>query len=187
MYFQDDLRELWNDRVAGEEPALSGQELSDATMERIRALADTPDGRLALSERELQALLDYEYASSVPTFLTSPGVDVDDGSVRLSGRVSTDFIREYVDLGDAAGFLPDTVEVAMRGHLIPAESGRAGLAVEDVSAARIPVPDRLMRGLLRSVGAGSDPSLGADVVPLPLPEPLESAYVHGDSVVLTTR
>lgn len=187
LYFGDDLRAFWDERTGSAAPALTGAELSDHTMERIAALRATPGDRLALSETELQSLVDHEYAAFIPAFLASPRVGVNDGRVRLSGRVSTDFIRERVDLGDAAGFLPDTAEVAVRGHLIPSGQGRVGLAVDQVTAARIPVPEALVGRLLRTAGAGSDPSLGERVIPIGLPEPLASAYVHGDSVVFTAR
>ncbi len=187
LYFGDDIRAFWDERTGPAAPALTGAELSDATMGRIAALRETPGDRLALSEAELQSLVDHEYAAFIPAFLASPTVGVDGGRLRLSGRASTDFIQEYVDLGDAAAFLPDTADVAVRGHLIPAEPGRVGLAVDQVSVARIPVPDALMGRLLRTGGAGSDPSLGERVIPIGLPEPLASAYVHGDSVVFTAR
>jgi hypothetical protein len=187
LYWGDDIRAAFDGRRGGDERALAGPELADATMRRIAGLAETPGGRIALSEAELQSLVDHEYRAMIPSFLASPRVGVDDNAVRLSGRVSTAFIEEYVDLGDAAAFLPDTADVAVRGHLIPADAGRVGLAVERVSAARIPLPDALVGRLLRSAGAGSDPALGDDVIPINLPEPLESAYVHGDSVVLTAR
>ena len=187
LYWGDDIQAAIDGRGGGDRPALAGPELADATMRRIAELAETPGGRIALSEAELQSLVDHEYRAMIPAFLASPRVRVDDNTVRLSGRVSTAFIEEYVDLGDAAAFLPDTADVAVRGHLIPAESGRVGLSVEQVSAARIPLPDALVGRLLRSAGAGSDAALGDDVIPISLPEPLESAYVHGDSVVLTAR
>lgn len=187
LYFGDELRDLWDGRSATGTVELAGPELAAATMARIESLSEAPGTRIALSEQELQSLIDHRYREMVPSFLASPKVAVDGGRVRLSGRVSTAFIEEYVDLGDAAGFLPDTADVAMRGHLIPAERGRVGLAVDQVTAARIPLPDALVARLLRSAGAGSDPALGDDVIPVTLPEPLESAYVHGDSVILTSR
>ncbi|HSM37359.1 MAG TPA: hypothetical protein VK837_13240 [Longimicrobiales bacterium] len=187
LYWGDDIGAALDGRRGGGEPALAGPELADATMRRIAELAETPGARIALSEAELQSLIDHEYRAMIPAFLASPRVGVNDNTVRLSGRVSTAFIEEYVDLGDAAAFLPDTADVAVRGHLIPAEAGRVGLSVEQVSAARIPLPDALVGRLLRSAGAGSDAALGDDVIPINLPEPLESAYVHGDSVVLTAR
>ncbi len=187
LYLQDDLRGWWDERFGVAHAQLDGPELADSTMARIARLSSSPGSRIALSEKELQSLIDHRYRDMVPPFLAAPRVGVSEGRVRLSGRVSTAFIEEYVDLGDAAAFLPDTADVALRGHLIPAERGRVGLAVEQVTAARIPLPDRLVARLLRSAGAGSDPALGADVIPVTLPEPLESAYVHGDSVVLTAR
>jgi hypothetical protein len=187
LYWGDDIRDAVGARRAADTPALAGPELSDATMVRIASLAETPGGRIALSEAEVQSLIDHEYATMIPAFLGSPTVRIRDNTVRLSGRVSTAFIEEYVDLGDAAAFLPDTAEVAVRGHLIPADPGRVGLAVEQVTAARIPVPDALVGRLLRAGGAGADPTLGGDVIPIRLPDPLASAYVHGDSVVLSAR
>ncbi|MEN8376087.1 MAG: hypothetical protein ABFS34_11615 [Gemmatimonadota bacterium] len=187
LYFGGDVRGMWEQRFGGAAPELDGPALAAQTMARIEALSAEAEGRLALSDLELQSLIDHEYADVFPGFVASPTVDVADGRVRLGGRVATEFVREYVDLGDAAAFLPDTADVSVRGHLIPAGDGRVGLAVDQITAARIPLPDALVGRLLRSVGAGVDPELGGDVIPVALPEPLQSAYVHGDSLVLTGR
>jgi hypothetical protein len=187
FYFGDELRGAWNERFGEEPRELAGPELAAATMARIEGLSETPGDRIALSGEQLQSLIDHRYEAMIPAFLASPSVGVDGGRVRVSGKVSTAFIEEYVDLGDAAGFLPDTADVTLRGHLIPADPGRVGLAVDRVTAARIPLPEALVARLLRSAGAGSDPDLGENVIPVTLPEPLESAYIHGDSIVLTSR
>ncbi len=187
LYLGDDLRAAWRERFGPDAARLAGPELADVTMARIERLTETPGARLALSEEELQSLIDYRYRELIPPFLAEPTVGVESGRVRLGGRLSTAFIQDYVDLGEAAAFLPDTADVALRGHLIPAGPGRVGLAVDQVTAVRIPVPGKLVDRLLRAAGAGSDPELGADVIPVTLPEPLESAYVHGDSVVVTSR
>jgi hypothetical protein len=81
LYWGDDIRDAVGARRAADTPALAGPELSDATMVRIASLAETPGGRIALSEAEVQSLIDHEYATMIPAFLGSPTVRIRDNTV----------------------------------------------------------------------------------------------------------
>jgi hypothetical protein len=92
-------------------------------------------------------------------------------------------LPQLSELGEAAAFLPDTTEVGVTGQLLPLRAGRVALAVDQVRAARIPLPKRLVPGALRKLGRKAEPGLPADALALPLPPGVDAAYVRGDSLV----
>ena len=61
--------------------------------------------------------------------------------------------------------------------------GRVALAVDQVRAARIPLPKRLVASALSKLGRKPEAGLPADALALRLPSGADAAYVRGDSLV----
>ena len=183
---RDRLRTWWADaRGVATAPVLApSPELAQAADDKLAQLQSGEERSIALSGVELESLLRYRYSALLPAFVDSAKIELRDGRIRVSGRVPVDRLPRVDELGDAAAFLPDTAELLVVGQLLPLDSGRVALAVDEVSAARIPLPARLVPGALTRLGRVDEPGLPADALALPLPPGAAAAYVRGDSLVL---
>lgn len=163
-------------------------EVADAAERKLQAFADgRPPDRLALSEVEVQSLVRYRVAPLLPRYLTSPSVDLRDGRVRLGARVPTARIPTVGELGEMAGFLPDTADVVATGLIIPVDESRAALQVNAITAARVPLPDRMIPDVLTALGREDEPRVPANAVAVALPAGVRAVYVGGDSLVFLGR
>lgn len=164
---------------------------SEALAERadlkLEDLQQGREPRVALSGDELQSLLRYRFPQLLPPFVDSPRVELRGDRIRVSARIPVESMPNLNELGEAAAFLPDTTEVGLTGSILPLDSGRIALAIDDVSAARIPLPDRLIPGALRRLGRKDEPGLPRDALAVPLPPGAAAAYVRGDSLYLLAR
>jgi hypothetical protein len=162
-------------------------EIAERAQRKLDALRKRDVDHIALSEQEVRSLLAHRYAQLLPAFVDSPRVDLEGSRIRLRARVPVDKLPRVSDLGEAAALLPDTAELDFTGQVLPLDSGRVALAVDEVSAAKIPLPKRLVPGALTRLGRKDEPGLPADAVALPLPPGAGAAYVRADSLVFLSR
>lgn len=178
---------------SGEDPAapLATPELAEATLdrfERFRAGADDED-RLLLGDAELSSVVRYALPGLLPPGVAEPGVDMSDGRIFLSARVAVEAFPELPTLEEVVGLLPDTVPIRMGGSLGPGDGSTATLYVDLVQirpgrGPAIPLPDRFIPEILRSLGREDREGLPPNAMSVPLPTGLRAAYVRGDSLVL---
>jgi hypothetical protein len=182
---RDRITSAWQDLRGGKEETELGPspELAEIAQNKLAALKSGESESVALSQNELQSLLQYRYRQLLPGFVDSPHVKLEDGKIVVQARVPVDRLPQLNELGEAAGFLPDTTEVGVTGTVLPLRAGRVALAVDQVRAARIPLPKRLVPGALRKLGRKNEPGLPADALALPLPPGADAAYVRGYSLV----
>jgi hypothetical protein len=185
--FRDRLEDAWNEFRGKEETAVPTPELADSAEMKLRALARGRRRSVALTELELQSLLRYRYRGIFPAFLDSPSVELEGDQIRLRARVPVDKLPSVDGLGDVAAFLPDTTELRLDGKLLPLDTGRIAFAVDEVSASRVPLPRRIVRGALARLGRVDETDLPRDAVAVPLPPGVSTAYVRGDSLFLFAR
>jgi hypothetical protein len=176
--------------IARQGPAPGGEtaptaELADSTLDRFERFRDGAGAdRLALSGRELSAVLRFSLPGIVPPGVTEPTVTLKDGQMYLSARVAVAAFPNLPKLDDVLGILPDTVQVELRGSLVPHDQRNLALLVDRISAARIPIPTRLVADVLEGFGRESRAGLGPDALPVPLPDGLSSVHIQRDSLVL---
>ena len=114
-------------------------------------------------------------------------MEISDDQLRLRARVPIDKLPRVDGLAEAAAFLPDTTELSVAGRLLPLGQGRVAFGVDEVSASRIPLPDRLISGALSRMGRRDEAGLPADAIALPLPPGAGSAYIRTNRLVLVAR
>jgi hypothetical protein len=163
-------------------PALA--ESADAKLQILKSGAATS---IALHANELQSLLQYRFLQLLPAFVDSPQIDLAEDRIHVRARVPVERLPTISDLGEAASFLPDTAEIGLTGTLLPLDSGRVALAIDEVRAARIPLPQRLVPRALQRLGRRDEPGLPPAALALPLPPGAAAAYVRGDSLVLLAQ
>lgn len=186
--FRDRLRLAWNDiRGLHESALVATPELADRAHEKIEALRNGSTARVALSAVELESLVLYRYEGALPGFLGSPRIELEDDGLRLRVRLPVDKLPNVEALGEAAAFLPDTADLTVSGRLLPLDTGRVALAVDEVTAQRIPLPGRLVPGALERIGRRDEAGLPPNAIALPLPPGVAAAYVRRDSLVLLAR
>lgn len=168
---------------SGEEVEAS-PELAEATLDRYEAFQAGEEDRLSVGGTELASVLRFALPGLLPPGVSEPSVDLEEGRVRVSARVAVAQVPRLPDLGEVVGLLPDTVTLAMRGSLTPLEGKGAALVVEEITAARIPLPRRLIPDILDALGRTDRPGLPPDAMAVPLPEGLRSAYILRDSLIL---
>jgi hypothetical protein len=182
---RDRITTAWHDLRGGREETQLGPslELADIAEGKLADLKSGEARSASLSSNELQSLLQYKYRQLLPAFVDSPRVELKDGKVTVQARVPIDRLPSLSELGEAASFLPDTTELAVTGSLLPLADGRVALAVDQVRAARIPLPKRLISGALQKLGRKDEEGLPQDALALRLPPGVDAAYVRGDSLV----
>ncbi len=189
-YYRATILDKWH-RIRGEPPAAaeSPVDAERSAQAKYTALASgRPPARVALSEDELQALVRTRFSGMLPRWVDSARIQLEGDKVRLSGRVPVDHLPDIKSLGEVGGLLPDTTEVAVKGQVIPLGQGRVALAVDQVTAAHVPLPRRLIPQILGGLKKGrpAEATTPPDALVLPLPRTISSAYVRGDSLVLLT-
>ena len=168
--------------VSDPSPALADS--ADLKLERLRT---GQVEQIAFHADELQSLLLYRFVQLLPAFVDSPRVAIVGGYLEVTGRVPVDHLPSISELGEAASFLPDTTEVGLRGTLLALDSGRVALSIDQVRAARIPLPSRLVPRALERLGRKSEPGLPKNALALPLPAGIAGAAIEGDSLILYAR
>lgn len=159
--------------------------IAETTLDRVEAFrAGDGPSRLELDAVELSSVLRYALPGIVPPGIGAPTVEFDGQSVVLSARVETAAIPNLPALDEIAGLLPDTVDMRLRGTLLPFGDGWSALQVERVDAERIPLPSRLIPGILTALGRRPREGLPERALAIPLPSGLDRVYVEGDRMVL---
>lgn len=183
--FRDRLRAAWYDiRGMREQPLFASPELAAAAERKLESLRDGSRDQVALSGIELQSLLVHQYDGLMPGFLHDPTIELRGDQLRLRARVPVDKLPRIDGLGEVMAILPDTAELAVAGKLLPLDSGRIAFGIDEVSAARVPLPRRFVAPALERIGRREEAGLPRDAVALPLPPGAAAAYVRRDSLVL---
>lgn len=189
--FRSQLIGAWQSFRGGAEPELASLELAERAERKLAALeGDDPPARVTLTSAELQSLVTYRMAEALPPFILDPVVTVEEGDLRVSARVPTDQVAGVRGIGgsqEILSMLPDTTEVQAKAHLVPLGDGRVALAVDEVTAASIPLPSRAIPRILESVGRRDEPDLPADALAMKLPPGVSSVHTSGSSIVFVSR
>jgi hypothetical protein len=180
--------ESWLGETAAEEvrPGGPSPEIAESTRDRVEAFlaGDGAEPRLELDGTELSSVIRYALPGIIPPGVELPMVELEDGKVFLSARVARAAFPDLSALGEIAGLLPDTVDIRMRGALVPFSAGVSALHVERVEAERIPLPARVIPAILAALGRKGRDGLPAEAMAIPLPSGLDRAFVEGDRLIL---
>lgn len=161
------------------------QALADSVLTRVQEFRQAGDGQIALGGLELTSVIRYSLPGLVPNGIQDLSVKLDEGRVQLSAEVVLGAFPDIPDLGPILGILPDTVGVVLLGSLLSFGEEESALLVHGVDASRIPIPRRLIPGILRGIGRVDRPGLPPEALAVPLPAGLRSAYILSDSLILS--
>jgi hypothetical protein len=174
------------DGAAGPVPS---PQLARATLERFDALREgsAPEGRLILGGAELSSVVRYSLPGYLPDGVHEPTVDFRGQEMLLSARVAVSSFPDLPALGEVLGLLPDTVDIEMAGSLLSFDGGRTALMVRKVEASRIPLPGRVVPGILGALGRTEVEGLPDNAMAIRLPAGIGRAFVEDDHLVLVAE
>jgi hypothetical protein len=182
---------LVRDTIAG---WLAGVEFGtgSAPSERLAASAEAKTDRMVrdgvrspvrFSEAELQSLLTFRAAPSLPQGIEEPRVDIQDSTIVLSALVRVDDLKE-VDLPEALrSMMADTSRVTM--SLLPSvdRPGWLTLQMRNLQIGRFVVPTFMLPMIVEGMALeGLRTSGGAFIAPLP--GEVANIRIDGDDVVI---
>lgn len=193
FYYRGDLGEAWRDLrrvrvVRTDAPPAAAPPLAESAETKLATIVGAGQATsVTLSQAEVQSLIDYRMLDLVPETLAAPRVELRGGRLRVQARIATEILSGLPDGPDLLAWLPDSTDLAATGQLIPLDSERVALAIEDVSASRIPLPRRVIPGLLDRLGRPAEAGLPEDAWAIPLPPGATDVYVRGDTLVVLAR
>lgn len=169
----------WQRSPVVTEVSEAGAVSADEKLKRLREDGDT----VRLSGIEFTSYVRYRMAQRFAQDLETPIISFQGEKIRVDGRVPKDKLP-LEKFGAAAGYLPDTAEVAVDGTMRMVAPGRAALRVADASFSKLPVPRDRYLPLLRNLRLPTDTQLAEDEVGVQLPPGVGSARVENGELVL---
>ncbi len=172
------------DPAAAPQPS---EEIAAQAVLRYEALLRGPPGATArFSDLEVTSMLRYSFPGMIPPGISEPTVEISGGGVRLHARVARDAFPSFPNLEGVMEILPDTLPLEVDGVVLPFDERHVSVLVEGIDASSIPLPRRLVPGILNAVGRRDREGLPPNGVAIPLLEGLSGAYLNGDSLVLVS-
>ncbi len=181
-YNRDVVSDLWAS-IRGTTTRVS-PEIAARADDKLSSLG-APDGpaHVALTESELQSLVEYRWTGFLPPDVVEPRVGLADGRVSLEASVATARFGRIAELREIVAFLPDTAALRVVGMFVPLNDDHVALEVHEMGAASLPVPRRLIPTVLSRFRGSTEPGLAPNAVAVPLPPGISNVYVSGDSLV----
>ena len=163
-------------------------QLAEETLDRIESFraGESEERRIALTGAEITSVVRYALPGIVPAGVSSPTVEMEGEDIFLSARVAVDAFPDLPALSEVMGLLPDTVDIQLRARILPFGPDYAALSVRRVEGSRIPLPSRMIPGILRALGRVDREGLPSDAMAIPMPYGLASVFVEGGALILTT-
>ena len=167
------------------EGPVPSQAIADSALERFNTFrtAGLADSTLALNDLELTSIVRYALPGIMPDGIREPTIRLDGDRVVLSARVAVDAFPDIPAVSEISGLLPDTVRIEMRSNLLRLNSSYAALVFDGVEASGIPLPDRVIPGILDSLGRSDRPGLPRSALAIPLPTGIANAYAADGALV----
>ncbi len=180
--------QAWLGEAAAESPPerLPSAGIAEETLDRVDLFrqAEADGSRLELDGVDLSSVIRYSLPGIIPPGVEEPRVELSGGKVMLSARVAISAFPDLPAIDEIAGLLPDTVDIRLRGALVPFGPSMSALYVERVDAERIPLPSRIVPGILTALGRRPVDGLPPEAMAIPLPVGLARAFVEGNRLVL---
>jgi hypothetical protein len=146
-----------------------------------------PAVRTSLSEREVNAFLQFSQMLRLPPGVANPRVAIADGG-RLEGHaiVDLDTIRKSKDRGalDPLNYVSGAVEVAAVGTLKTA-NGQGTFDLQSATLSGVPIPKSILQELVTYYSRTPDEPNGIDIdKPFPLPASIRSVEIRQGSATI---
>jgi hypothetical protein len=164
------------------------QAIADDALDRFNAFrtAGLGGSTLSLSALELTSIVRYALPGIMPEGVADPTVSIRDDRLALSAEVAVDAFPDLPAIGEVKGLLPDTVRIEMGATLLSLDRNYAALVFDGVEASGIPLPDRVIPGILEVLGRSDREGLPRRALAIPLPQGVGNAYARDGALVFVS-
>lgn len=180
-WFRDDILRLVGREEEPVEVSPEAAAIAQEKIDRLRSGGETA----RLSSIEVSSLIRYRGPAWLTSRVHEPRVEFAGDSVRVSGTIATSELPSHPELDRVRVLLPDSSQVAISGALTELPSGRVAVAIDEVTFAGIPIPERYYPDVLERFGRQDEPGLGEAAIAVSLPQGVGGARVEGGYLILT--
>jgi hypothetical protein len=187
MYWPE-IQEWWSARstdvVYVVEPS---EELAADAEARLRSMFEEGGPAEArFTEAEVQSLVLYRVAPTLPPGVTEPLATLQDSTVEVSALLDLEQLAASID-SEAAGrlqeFIGDTARVTARLHPLVAQPARGELSILRLQAGLFPVPPLLIPGMITQLGFSTAPG-NPRAMAVEIPPEIQSVTVEAEELVV---
>ena len=183
-----EIQEWWSARSANVVFAVEpSEELAADAEVRLRSLFEEGGPvEVRLTEAEVQSLVLYRVAPTLPPGVSEPLATLQDSTVQVSALLDLELLAASID-SEAAGrlqeFIGDTARVTARLHPRVAGPARGELSILRLQAGLFPVPPLLIPGMITQLGFSTAPG-NPRAMAVEIPPEIQSVTVEAQELVV---
>ena len=183
-----EIQEWWSARSANVVFAVEpSEELAADAEARLRSLFEEGGPvEVRLTETEVQSLVLYRVAPTLPPGVSEPLATLQDSTVQVSALLDLELLAASID-SEAAGrlqeFIGDTARVTARLHPRVAGPARGELSILRLQAGLFPVPPLLIPGMITQLGFSTAPG-NPRAMAVEIPPEIQSVTVEARELVV---
>lgn len=183
-----EIQEWWSARSANVVFAVEpSEELAADAEARLRSLFEEGGPvEVRLTEAEVQSLVLYRVAPTLPPGVSEPLATLQDSTVQVSALLDLEQLAASID-SEAAGrlqeFIGDTARVTARLHPRVAGPARGELSILRLQAGLFPVPPLLIPGMITQLGFSTAPG-NPRAMAVEIPPEIQSVTVEARELVV---
>ncbi len=183
-----EIQEWWSARSANVVFAVEpSEELAADAEARLRSLFEEGGPvEVRLTEAEVQSLVLYRVAPTLPPGVSEPLATLQDSTVQVSALLDLELLAASID-SEAAGrlqeFIGDTARVTARLHPRVAGPARGELSILRLQAGLFPVPPLLIPGMITQLGFSTAPG-NPRAMAVEIPPEIQSVTVEAQELVV---
>ncbi|MEE9578381.1 MAG: hypothetical protein V3W24_02310 [Gemmatimonadota bacterium] len=183
-----EIQEWWSARSANVVFAVEpSEELAADAEARLRSLFEEGGPvEVRLTEAEVQSLVLYRVAPTLPPGVSEPLATLQDSTVQVSALLDLEQLAASID-SEAAGrlqeFIGDTARVTARLHPRVAGPARGELSILRLQAGLFPVPPLLIPGMITQLGFSTAPG-NPRAMAVEIPPEIQSVTVEAQELVV---
>ena len=183
-----EIQEWWSARSANVVFAVEpSEELAADAEARLRSLFEEGGPvEVRLTETEVQSLVVYRVAPTLPPGVSEPLATLQDSTVQVSALLDLEQLAASID-SEAAGrlqeFIGDTARVTARLHPRVAGPARGELSILRLQAGLFPVPPLLIPGMITQLGFSTAPG-NPRAMAVEIPPEILSVTVEAQELVV---
>lgn len=183
-----EIQEWWSARSANVVFAVEpSEELAADAEARLRSLFEEGGPvEVRLTEAEVQSLVLYRVAPTLPPGVSEPLATLQDSTVQVSALLDLEQLAASID-SEAAGrlqeFIGDTARVTARLHPRVAGPARGELSILRLQAGLFPVPSLLIPGMITQLGFSTAPG-NPRAMAVEIPPEIQSVTVEAQELVV---
>lgn len=184
--YRGEISDWWSRLERRTEISEPSESLAGEAAAKIDGLATgSPPQLVRLDEAELQSLLTYKIAQTLPEGVKGPVVEVRDSTLVLSAEIDLDSFADESTVAALESFLGDSTHVTVELEPGIARAGVGQVRVRGLQAGALLVPSLMMPMVLQQIEIPGAHVTGSTIL-FSVPEELSRMNVSGGALELGT-